>query len=201
MNTQTISRQRAKEAAEDIFFGQITIIWARWFLVAAGTMIALLSPNITPLQFTVATLVIIALMIINFFMHGRYMIGKPSNQLLLMLASLLDMGVVTLLVVLWGSPAGLDSYFFVLYYPLLFAFTLVFPPTHSLLFTVLTLSTYCIACMVATDPALTYSLPGFELLAMRVITLGSMGGLGAYYYRRQREILRQARASRVPLFK
>ena len=34
-------RSLAQESAEDIFFGQIAIIWARWFLIAAGAIIAL----------------------------------------------------------------------------------------------------------------------------------------------------------------
>ena len=38
-----LSNSKAKESAEDIFFGQISIIWARWFLIAAGTVIALWS--------------------------------------------------------------------------------------------------------------------------------------------------------------
>ena len=31
-----IAPTKAQEAAEDIFFGQIAIIWARWFIILAG---------------------------------------------------------------------------------------------------------------------------------------------------------------------
>ncbi|MDP9370349.1 MAG: hypothetical protein M3Q03_19105 [Chloroflexota bacterium] len=34
-------RGAAPEAAEDIFFGQIVIIWARWFVVLAATVLTL----------------------------------------------------------------------------------------------------------------------------------------------------------------
>ena len=29
-----------REAAEDVFFGQVVIIWARWFLIVAGAVLA-----------------------------------------------------------------------------------------------------------------------------------------------------------------
>ena len=34
-------RTVAQEAAEDIYFGQLVMIWARWFLIAAGVILAL----------------------------------------------------------------------------------------------------------------------------------------------------------------
>jgi len=36
-----IARTHAKEAAEDIFFGQVVIIWARWFLIAGGAVLTI----------------------------------------------------------------------------------------------------------------------------------------------------------------
>jgi hypothetical protein len=189
MTTQTLSRQKAKENAEDIFFGQIAIIWARWFLVAAGILVSIWS-NITPVQFTISILVVVALMTMNFFMHGRYMVGKPANEFLLIVANALDVAVITLLVLFGSKSTGIDSYFFVLYYPLLFAFALVFSPMRSILFTLMTLLAYVLACVFSSGSQIVFSLAGFELLAMRVITIGAMGGLGAFYYRRQRDILR-----------
>lgn len=35
------TRSAAQEAAEDIFFGQLVIIVARWFLILAGTILVL----------------------------------------------------------------------------------------------------------------------------------------------------------------
>ena len=37
-------RDRTQEEAEDLFFGQVVIIWARWFVIAAGTIYALWLP-------------------------------------------------------------------------------------------------------------------------------------------------------------
>ena len=35
---QELRKVLEQEAAEDIFFGQVVTIWARWFLIAAGTI-------------------------------------------------------------------------------------------------------------------------------------------------------------------
>lgn len=185
-----LSRPEAQEAAGDIFFGQITIIWARWFLIAAGALIALLS-TVDMFQLTIAILTVIALMSINFAMHGRYLTGKPANTFLLLATNLADTLVITFLVFTWNGAAGLNSDFFIMYYPMLFAFALVFPPSISILYTLLTLILYTIVCLLTTNSQMMFSIAGFELLSMRLITLGAMGGLGTYYYRRQREALRK----------
>ena len=194
------SHSKAQEAAEDIFFGQITIIWARWFLIAAGAIIALLS-TVNMFQLTITILTVIVLMSINFAMHGRYLTGKPANTILLLATNLADTLIITFLVLTWNEASGLNSHFFVLYYPMLFAFALVFPPTIAILYTVLTLILYTTACLVTTDPQLIFSITGFELLAMRLITLGAMGGLGTYYYRRQREALRKLKVEPLAAWK
>ena len=188
MTTPTASRTIAREAAEDIFFGQIAIIWARWFLIAAGAIIALWSAE-SVAQITVSILVVIVLMALNFFMHGRYLLEKPANKLLLLSANLIDVTIITFLVIAWPGQRGLESPFFVLYYPLLFAFALVFTPSLTVTFSLLTLGLYTAAC-VGLDPLGVLKISGIEVLAMRLITLGAMGGLGTLYYRRQRNALR-----------
>ena len=194
------SNSKAKESAEDIFFGQISIIWARWFLIAAGTVIALWSAIDTS-QLILAVLTLVALMAVNFFAHGRYITGKPVNQFLLLFGNLLDVTIITFLVVFWSNQTGLHSNFFILYYPMLLAWALVFPPSVTIVFSLITLVVYAGACMLGTDPRLMFSLAGFETLTMRLITLGAMAGLGTYYYRRQRDSLRALTAKPLAAFK
>jgi hypothetical protein len=184
-------RTLAQESAEDIFFGQIAIIWARWFLIAAGAIIALWSAT-SVLQIVVSITVVIALMSINFFTHGRYLMERPANKLLLAATNVIDVAVITLLVIAWPGQTGMNSHFFVLYYPLLFAFALVFSPGITAIFSIFTLGLYAAAVLVATDFNMLFTIGGFEVLATRLITLGAMGGLGTFYYRRQRDSLRTA---------
>jgi len=191
---------KAREAAEDVFFGQIAIILARWFLIGAGILIAIWSAaDVGQLSLAIVTLV--ALMGMNFFAHGRYMVGRPINQILLLFMSLVDVTAITLMIFFWnGKTAGLESDFFILYYPMLLAWALVFGPGVTIIFSLITLGVYVMACVVGTDPQVMFSIIGFETLMARIITLGAMAGLGTYFYRRQRDSLRVLAAKPVPAF-
>jgi len=190
MSNQTY-KSKTQEAAEDVFFGQIVIIWARWFLIAAGAVISLWSANEVD-QLILAILTLTVLMGTNFFVHGRYMTGKPVNKFLLLVANLMDVTIITLLVALWNGQMGLESDFFILYYPILLAWALVFPPAITILFSLVTLVIYAAVCLLAMDPLVMFdNLAGLQMLTSRLITLGAMAGLGTYYYRRQRDSLRK----------
>ncbi len=193
------SNSKAQEAAEDVFFGQIVIIWARWFLITAGSVIALWSATNED-QLILAILTVVVLMGMNFFIHGRYITGKPVNKFLLLFANLIDVGVITLMVLYWPGQKGLESNFFILYYPILLAWALVFSPEITILFSLITLAVYAAACLFGADPQTLLSIADFETLVARLITLGAMAGLGTYYYRRQRDSLRALTAKPLPAF-
>jgi hypothetical protein len=110
---------------------------------------------------------------------------KPANRWLLLAASLLDVVMILGLILGWRGETGLRSQFFIFFYPLLFAFALVFPPRLAVAYTALVAGLYALVG-IALDPAAALSLSGVQTLGMRLITLAAMGGLGAYYYRAQR---------------
>lgn len=176
---------RNQEATEDIFFGQIVLIWARWFVIMGAGIYALWSAN-TVGQLTVAILLIALMMGINFFVHGRYLMERPINQYLLLALSFADLAVITLILMAWPGQKGLASFLFVLYYPMLTAFAFVFRPEFTAVYTIITLTAYIIACLMGGLHFMADS-SQVELLIMRLITLASMGGLGTYYWRIQRE--------------
>lgn len=188
------SRTPAQEAAEDVFFGQIVIIWARWFFIAAGAVLALWSAT-TVAELTLAILIVVALMAINFFMHGRYLMERPTNQLFLLVTGLLDLTIITLLICNWQGQGGLASPFFILYYPILFSFALVFPPRLTLAYALLVLGVYVGVC-IGLKPGLVTDLNAVNSLLTKVITLAAMSGLGTFYWRIQRN-QRRAMLSRA----
>lgn len=173
-----------QEAAEDVFFGQIVLIWARWFVILAGGIFALWSANSVS-QLSIAILLIVTMMAVNFFVHGRYLMEQPVNQILLITLSFADLAAITLLLLAWPGQIGLHSFLFVLYYPILLAFAFVFEPDFATIYTLCALIAYTFACLFA-DPTFARSSSDVELLVMRLITLAAMGGLGTYYWRIQR---------------
>ena len=183
----------AKQAEEeDVFFGQTVIMWARWSVIVAGIALVLwTSTNVALLTQTMPFFLV--LMAVNFFLHGRYVMGSPLNRTVVTVASVIDIILITAIVVLWPGSHGLNNQFFVLYIPVVFAFALVFTRKVEVAYTVFAIVAYTGACI------LTGTVP-FDLgsddkvLVMRIIVIAAMGFLGNYYFRIQRD--RLARASK-----
>jgi hypothetical protein len=182
------SREGAREAVEDVFFGQVVLIWARWAVIAAA---AVFLWEATDIGATTQRVVLLAvLMALNFFFHGRYLVGRPANRTLILLASLADIGLVAGAVSLWG---GFQSQLFVLLYPVLFAFALVFPPRFTAGLTILALGLYA-GAVVLTGTGWMADVQLVKVLFVRLLTLAAVGGLGTYYWRIQRDRRRAAMA-------
>ncbi len=173
------------ESREDIFYGQIVFLVARWFVIAGAVFLSLwraesitdIQRHIIPLAFLIAA---------NFFLHGRYLMGLPANAVLLKLASALDLAVITLiiLVVTPQGARGIENPFFVFYYPVVLAFALVFPRAQTLRFVSAAAVTYALICVLAA-PGVRFN-GDEEILVMRLVTLLGTASLGTMYWRIQR---------------
>ncbi len=184
-------RTRAQADQEDVFFGQTVILWARWSVIAAGIALVLwTSTSISHLTQTIPFF--LALMAMNFFLHGRYVMGSPLNRAVVTVASLIDLVLITAIVVLWPGSHGLNNQFFVLYFPVVFAFALVFTRRIEAAYTVMAMGAYAAACFLTGTVAFNLGYDD-KVLVMRLIVIAAMGFLGNYYFRIQRD--RLARAS------
>ena len=182
------NRTTAQEAAEDIFFGQLVMNWARWFVIGAAAILILgTAERTTDLVFGIWP--VVGLMAVNFYLHGRRLGERPANPRLIMLASVLDVAVITV-VILTGLGAGLGdgihSPFFVAYYPVVLAFAFAMQPRTTVVYTVAVLAAYAGACVLADGTAVLSSSAELEKVAARLITLAAVGGLGTYFWRIQR---------------
>lgn len=183
-------RTSAQEAAEDLFFGQSVIIWARWFVILAGTILAMWSAADTS-QLIVSILLVVSLMVINFFVHGRYLLERPVNTGLLAGLSFLDLIIITLIVVAWSGEVGKASPFFIFYYPIVLGVSFVFPQRLTSAYLVATLIAYGVAVFVM-DPQILSNGIDMEIITTRMITMAATGLLGMYYWRIQRQRRRLA---------
>jgi hypothetical protein len=186
------TRTAAQEAAEDIFFGQAVIVWARWFVIVAATVLVLFTTT-DLYEMIGAILLVVPLIAINFYVHGRYMMEKPANRLLLLVLSLLDLVIISLIVLAWQSAQGLSSPFFIFYYPMLLAFAFVFPVRLSMIYTVLALGAFTGVCVISglQHSDFTWSSTNQEQLVIRLITMTATAILAMFYYRIQRSRRRE----------
>jgi hypothetical protein len=192
------SAEQAEE--EDLFFGQSVIIWARWSVIVAGIVLAIWTGLVANSvnQLVATTPFFFALMAMNFFLHGRYVMGSPLNRTVVIATSLVDLAVITAIVVLWPGRHGLDNQFFVLYYPVVFAFALVFPRGIESIYTALAIAVYAAACFATSSGELVGRLisqhdsSSLKVLVMRAVVIAAMGFLGNFYFRIERDRLRRA---------
>src|SRR5256884_7627268 len=118
-------RTAAQADQEDVFFGQTVIMCARWSVIVAAIMLVLwTSTSVSLLTQTMPFFLV--LMAVNFFLHGRYVMGGPLNRTIVTVASVIDLVLITAILVLWSGAHGLNNQFFVLYFPGVFAFALGF---------------------------------------------------------------------------
>jgi hypothetical protein len=186
----------AKQAEqEDLFFGQSVILWARWSIIVAGIVLVLwTSTDIALLTQTMPFFLV--LMGVNFFLHGRYVTGSPLNRVAVTVASVVDLILITAIVVLWPGSHGLNNEFFVLYFPVVFAFALVFTRKIEAAYTALAIVLYVGACIFS--GSVPFDLGDKDkLLVMRVIVIAALGFLGNYYFRIQRDRLAKLSQSRA----
>ena len=202
-NPQTLNQ----ETAEDIFFGQAVIIWARWFLIAAATALVLTSFD-DQATLIKGTLPIVGLMAMNFYPHGRHLMVRPFQRPLLIATSSMDLQFVTLLVVFCPVRLGitrLDNQFFLFYYPLVLAFAFVMPRKIEALYTIGAIAAYAGLILLTVDMSVLPDHPEYSAavafqvnvrsILFRVIALGAVGGLANYYWRIQRSRRRAALAA------
>lgn len=186
-----------QESKGDLFYGQVVLIMARWFLIAAGLILVLWRADTTA-EVTLPIGFIIALMIMNFYLHGRYVMTQPVNAVLVHVSAALDLGVITGLTLFWteAGGTGLDNPFFVLLYPVLLAFALISPPRTALTYAAVAIVTHIAVVAMGSDLS---QLAAQKALLERVLTLAATAGLGAYFWRIQRERRREAAAAQSAL--
>ena len=184
----TQTQARTEEAAQDIFFGQIVMNWARWFVIGAAAILILGTANETK-DVVLGIWPIVGLMALNFYLHGRRAVERPANPRLITLASVLDVAVITAAVTTGigaGLGAGIANPFYLTYYPVVLAFAFVMQPRATVVLTAAVVVSYAAAAFLADGSALFESVSQLKQLAARLISLAAVGGLGAYFWRIQR---------------
>ena len=199
MTTQTIDTNDdflRRESAEDVFYGQVVINWARWFVIAAGVILVMTLTS-TPAELTVGIIPIVGLMVVNFYLHGRRLAQNPANRGLIAISSLLDLALITTVIAIGPHPAetGLGSQFYVAYFPVIAAFGFVMPRRLTVAYTLVAMVAYAATTLLVNTQIVNgsqLSWVDFESLVTRLIAMAAVGGLASFFWRVQRNRRRSA---------
>src|SRR5438445_11475837 len=91
-------RTHEQAALEDVFFGQSVILWARWSVILAGAVLVLWTST-TVAQLTRTFPFFLVLMAMNFFLHGRYVMGSLFNRMVVVAVSVADFVLITAIII------------------------------------------------------------------------------------------------------
>ncbi|HZQ35427.1 MAG TPA: hypothetical protein VFD32_05805 [Dehalococcoidia bacterium] len=156
--------------------GQLVVLAARWLLILFGLAITLWSPVQADLdKVRVSLFVLLALAIGNFFLNARALTRERLPDVVAVVTSMADIGVIGLLTAVFG---GLRAPVFVFYLPAAVALTLAFP---------LELASGLLACLLGLYTVI--CIPGFhdpadaQTLVVRLIAIAGAASVAAVFRR------------------
>ena len=88
-----IAKIGSDEDAEDLVQGQFVIVAARWILVAAGLVLAVIAPEaLGPLRIQIV--LILGLAVANFYLHSQLLMKRPVVRPIAYAASVADIAAI-----------------------------------------------------------------------------------------------------------
>src|SRR5688572_11078293 len=152
--------------------GQVVTVFARWLLIAAGSVIALWGASERDLgPLNLALMILFGLAIGNLALHARAMMKHPLSSSLLYAFSAADVAAVT--AIIWLYRGWIDNALFVFYYPGLLALSLVFPTKVTGFFTAALVLVYAVVALPMRPTA-----EDQQLFVARVISLAAVAVVG-----------------------
>jgi len=161
---------------DDLRYGLIVVIWARWSIVIFAFILRLYrATEIALLVTTIVGLLVIAL--INFTLHLRILAKRSIKPTWVYLASITDICLISLITALEG---GLHTHIFLYYVPAVLGYALVFRGVATAWLTAAVIVLYTAICSVGSSPPLEFN--GDEsILFFRLLSLAGVAVVGNRY--------------------
>ncbi len=174
--------------SEDLRYGQVVIVTARWVLIASGLIIALWSPGaVSELRIQIATTLLLAA--VNFYLHAQLLVKRPVLDEVVYAASIGDLVVITAIV---ASQGGYASPNYIFYFPAVLAFAVSFPRRLTVLFAGGAAAAYGMLALV-TAPG--WSATDQTAVFLRVLTIVAVAACGSLYWGVERDRRERAETS------
>ena len=186
--TAQVATGRPPVVSEDLRYGQVVIVSARWILIASGLIIALWSPGpVSELRIQIATTLVLAA--VNFYLHAQLLVKRPVLDEVVYAASLGDLVVITAIV---ASQGGFESGNYIFYFPAVLAFAVSFPRLLTAIFAGFAAVAYGLLAL-GTLPE--WDVSGQTAVFLRVLTIVAVAACGSLYWGVERD--RRARAETI----
>lgn len=161
---------------EDLAYGQIVIVTARWILTLSALFLALWNADdIAQLRLQIIVLFLLAGG--NFYLHSQILMRRPVTPKLVYMASAGDLAVITILII---RASGFDSGSYVYYFPAILAFSVAFPSKLTSTYVGGVIVAYSIISILT--PGFDFNSSNFSILVIRLLMISAIGITGNRYW-------------------
>jgi hypothetical protein len=179
--------------ADDLAFGQIVIVTARWILVLAGFLLALWNPGkLSELQVVLGFVLVLA--VCNFFLHARLLMKRSQvgNAVIAYGTSIADMTIISIIIAALG---GARSSLYIFYYPAILGFSVAFRPAVTYLLAGAGMLTYAVIILSTS----TLADADLQAALVQLLMMAAVAVCGSVYWRIERDRRAEAAKARAGL--
>ena len=154
---------------DDLRYGLRISVWVRWFLLIAWLVQFNYRPNFADPAYIPTTLLAVSLLAFNGYVHYRIRSNRTVTRRWALTLSTMDVLTATAGIVV--SSSGFQNTFFVLYYPALAMFAVVFTSSRLSFAWVTMVAAMYVALSLALEPGVDFEIKEEKVLFTRVVVM------------------------------
>ena len=189
---------------DDLLYGVRISVWVRWFLLTAWLLQFNYRPNFADPAYVPTMLLAISVLVVNAYVHYRIRSNRTVSRRWPLALGVMDAAMITAGIAI--SSSGFQNTFFVLYYPALAMFAVVFTSFRfSFAWATMVAVTYA-ALSLAMEPGVDFEIKEEKVLFTRIVVMyavvGAVNLVSRFERIRRREALereRQLQRERIEL--
>ncbi len=162
-------RASSRTGPGDVLYGVRISVWVRWFLLIAWLLQFNYRPNFAHPAYIPTTLLAVLVLVFNAYVHYRIHSNRPVTWRWALALSAIDVSMLTAGIVVSGS--GFQNTFFVLYYPILAMFAVVFTSFRlSFAWVTMVAATYLVLSLYL-EPGVDFEIKEEKVLLTRIAVM------------------------------
>ena len=154
---------------DDLRYNLRISVWVRWFLLTAWLLQFNYRPNFADPAYIPTTLVAVSLLAFNGYVHYRIRSNRTVTRRWALALSVMDAVMVTAGIAI--SSSGFQNSFFVLYYPVLAMFAVVFTSFRLSLAWATMVAVVYAALSLVMEPGVEYEIKEEKVLFTRIVVM------------------------------
>ena len=162
-------RELDRTDRDDLRYSLRISVWVRWFLLTAWLLQFNYRPNFADPAYVPTTLLAVSLLALNGYVHYRIRSHRTVTWRWALALSVMDAAMITAGIAI--SSSGFQNTFFVLYYPALAMFAVVFTSFRlSFAWAAMVAVVYAVLSL-ALDPGVDYGIKEEKVLFTRIVVM------------------------------